>query len=104
MVEPDAPTLATFQPLVGQAFLVEGPEGQVTSFELIEARDLSAQMSLPDGYRAPYSLLFQAAEEIDWAQGTYVFTHPSLEPLRLFASAVISPQGQGRHAYEVVFA
>ena len=71
---------------------------------LDQAVDVQERMALPDGYRAPFSLLFRPVEPLDWPQGTFEFTHEAVGTLALFTAAIIDPQGHGRHAYEVIVA
>ena len=94
----------TFEPLVGEVFRVRSPDGREADFELLDAANRADSMHLPEAFREPFSLLFDAPDDVDWAQGTFEFSHAAVGTHALFCTAVIHPTKPGRHAYEVVFA
>ena len=97
-------TLEIWQPLVGAVFHVKTAEGDEADLELVQAADQAEQMHLPDAFRKPFSLLFEAPDEVTWPQGLFTFTHEAIGVQTLFCSAVVHPTDPGRRAYEVVFA
>jgi hypothetical protein len=105
MAASDDPTLSTFEPLVGETFRVRNADGQEADFQLVEAVNLGSRMSLPDGFRVPFSLLFRPGDDdVDWSQGTFEFQHATFGVLSAFCVAVLDPKRPGLPAYEVLFA
>ena len=80
-------TVEAFQGFVGQTFEVAAEEGGevVTDFQLIEA---AQKGSLPEGFRQPFSLIFEGPLDPALAQQTLWFSHSDLSSLPIFVVPV----------------
>ncbi len=90
-----------FQPLLGQSFSIQLPEGTELKAELAGVRGGSA--GAPGG-RAGFCLTFycdQLPESQYLKQGTYTYTHTALGSLTLFTTPT-APDARGVR-YEVIF-
>lgn len=99
-------TCADFRPAVGSRFRVVSSDGQCVSMLLFKAEErtrhrLPAQAGTRE-FRTPFSLVFKAASECAFAQGTYRVEHPRLGAVPLFLVAVGAPRG-GVSTFEAVF-
>lgn len=98
MAEPDLPTLASFQPLVGSRFTLRLDDASGLAAQLVEAHGSHAG---GPGGRPAFSLTFEAPAEPALAQRIYRIEHPQLAPLDLFLVPVARVAG-GLH-YQAVF-
>lgn len=97
MAEPDAFTLARFEPLVGSGFTLRLDEATALPAQLVEAR---AGGSTAAG-RQPFSLTFEAPAEPALPQRIYRLEHPQLDAMDIFLVPV-ARRPTGLH-YEAVF-
>lgn len=99
----DLPTPETFAPAVGQVFRVAN-DGAEAEFTLLEVRD-HGDTAPPEGFRAPFSLLFDAPEDVTWGQGMFTYEHEAAGRHELFTTPVSVPRpGEPPTRYfEVVF-
>ncbi len=96
----DKLTREDFAKHLNQHFWLRSDAGEV-QLELIEAAAFHASGTLPDGTRAPFSVVFRGPKEPALAQMTYQFEHQAMGSLELFM-VPIGPDDQGM-LYEVVF-
>lgn len=90
-------TVATFAPLVGEAFDLEVEPGATVEARLTEATG----SDLPGAPRAPFSLVFTGPADPALPQGSRRLEHPSLGAFELFLVPVGRDE-RGMH-YEAVF-
>lgn len=76
-------SLQDFQGIDSEEFTVDTDNGTTISLRLIEKRDLSRDDDNSEK-RSPFSLLFRAAPDIAFAQGTYLVRHENLGEFALF--------------------
>jgi hypothetical protein len=99
----DRLTADSFEPAVGQTFVLDGGEAGALELELLESRlhdpDVPAEDS--SGARAPFSLLFRGPVEPVLPQRIYHVEHVSVGAIDIF----IVPVGQDATGttYEAVF-
>ena len=94
-------TVETFVPHVGTEFRVVGPDGQVVILALVEAQALGAGLRIPNGLRAPFSLVFSGPSEVNLAQRAYDIEHDVLGWFQIFLVPT-APAASGP-LYEAVF-
>jgi hypothetical protein len=75
-------TAETFQALKGSTFTLHISDAETVDLELVAIE--TAASSMPSQTRAPFRLTFASHEATLRPQGTYAFSHPSLETLQLF--------------------
>jgi hypothetical protein len=90
-------TVATFQPLVGDAFALEVEPGATVEARLTEATGRER----PGAPRPPFSLIFTGPAEPLLPQGSRRLEHPSLGAFELFL-VPIGRDERGVH-YEAAF-
>lgn len=73
-------TLAVFQPLVGDAFVLDGGDRGPLDFTLESARQLGEQ----PGGREPFGLLFRGPGRPSLPQATYPLKHARLGAIEIF--------------------
>ena len=71
---------------VGEAFVLQPPEGERIELELVEATALPRPGPVPDdvGRKTPFSLVFQAHSPLDLPQRTYRLEHGTLGEFDVF--------------------
>lgn len=92
----DALSKASFDPLVGEAFLT-GPADEAPALRLTETRALGSAMR--DG--GAFALTFQGPPEPFLAQATYRLSHETLGEVDIFIVPV--EQREDGFVYEAVF-
>ena len=92
-------TCATFEPYVGDSFLLHAGSQPPREMTLIEATVLPT-MHRPEG-RAPFSIVFRQSSGDLLPQATYRVEHSGLGTFDLFL-VPIGPDGEGMR-YEAVF-
>jgi hypothetical protein len=99
----DRLTADSFEPAVGQTFVLDGGEAGALELELLESRlhDPDAPAEDSSGARAPFSLLFRGPVEPVLPQRIYHVEHLSVGAIDIF----IVPVGQDATGttYEAVF-
>jgi hypothetical protein len=91
-------TLADFEPLVGDTFMLEGATEVPLAFTLRSATPAGEQ----PGGRAPFGLIFGGPPQPLLAQAIYRLTHAELGALEIF----VVPLGQDEAGttYQAIFA
>ena len=84
-------TADTFAPRLGDRFTVEADGGSRVELELVEVDELGA---VSDGRRAPFSLVFAAAEAPTLPQRIYRVEHVELGSIDLFLVPIAADRYQ----------
>ena len=74
--------LATFEPCVGEAFRIEGPEGATLDLTLTEAK--AGPWQPEDGSTLAFELIFRGPADPILPQATYRMSHATLGSLDIF--------------------
>lgn len=93
-------TLADFEPLVGQAFVVPFDDGTERVLTLSSASVLPI-CDYPGRQRDPFDLRFTEKAETYLPQRTYYMVHPSLGNLEVFLVPVAEEGGQ--YTYQAIY-
>jgi len=91
-------TLATFEPLVGDTFMLEGATDEPLACTLQSATPAGEQ----PGGREPFGLIFIGPPQPLLPQAIYRLTHPELGALEIFI--VPLAQKETGTTYEAIFA
>ena len=97
-------TLETFQPLVGEEFLVQRPDGR-QCLKLAAAQEMEAKLGADQAGNTVtegFSLLFEAPVDQPLEQGLHELSHPALGACALFLVPVVHRNPEVR-CYEAVF-
>lgn len=91
-------TMDHFSGCLNETFVAQLEDGTV-DFQLVEARALSG--AAPEGFRAPFSLLFRNTAAVVLPQRTYRLRHARLGDLGIFLVPVA--MDRGGFLYQAVF-
>jgi hypothetical protein len=100
----DRVTAATFEPAVGDTFVLDAGDAGRLDLELVESRlhDPDAPAQDASGARAPFSLVFRGPVDPVLAQRIYRLEHETLEQMEIFIVPIA--RDEAGTSYEAVFA
>lgn len=80
--------LSTFEPHVGETFVVDVQGGGSLEVTLVEAAPSQWQPAAGSGLPHAFGLVFRSAPEVVLGQGLYPMRHPALGDLEIFMTPI----------------